>query len=458
MEKSKAKLVLTIIKKKIYFEYCEVFGSIYSLKEAKKLTIDIPEYIFRKSKERKVIKFKLMKDTSSDEVEIYKFNVYYGINKAYCFLDLKKCTFNLYEICFYKTVQIKYNEELLTEKDFFDNDSRSRIILINSPNSLYFDDILYPVDKFKLVGCEDENSFEVAFFNPSKQYFATKLIKEKEEFSVIQMIKMYEKDLVNLYDEIKQLLLKNENNEKKYLSVINRYSIYQIDINLSKRKSILMNEFKNEEDYRLMYLYMLWYAIGIYYKQYTTIYISIIDLLDCFETSYKEFLEDKELLIYERIMLIYSKILYIITFTDINEYRQRKLVYIKNKKDKILPKSVFGICFNFINEFIKNLTPQSYLFYPLLLLDSGIYEASERKTMYGFNMETCEIIKSHLNELIPEVFFVYEKNVDFLKKEEGFNFKGYGVIFINKLLALNNYVKDPALYEYNDINEERINK
>ena len=458
MEKSKAKLVLNIIKKKIYFEYCEIFGSIYSLKEPKTLTIDIPEYIFRKSKERKVIKFKLMKDTSYDEVEIYKFNVYYGINKAYCFLDLKKCTFNLYEICFYKPVQIKYNEELLTEKDSFDNDSRSRIILINSPNSLYFNDILYPVDKFKIVGCENENSFEVAFFDPSKQYFATKLIKEKEEFSVIKMIKMHEKDLENLYDEIKQLFLQNENNEKKYLSVINSYNISKIDINFSQRKSILMNEFKNEEDYKLMYLYMLWYAIGIYYKENIIIYISIIDLLELFETSYKEFLEDKDLLIYERIMLICSKILYIITFTDINEYKQSKLVYIKNRKDKILPKSVFGISFNFISEFIKNLTPQSYLFYPLLLLDSGIYEASGNKTIYGFNMETCEIIKNHLKELIPDVFFLYEKKVDFLKKEGGFNFKGYGVVFINKLLSLNNYEKDPALYEYNDIKEERINK
>ena len=207
-----------------------------------------------------------------------------------------------------------------------------------------------------------------------------------------------------------------------------------------------------------MYLYFLWYAIGAYYKENTTKYISILALFDCFEKSYKEFLEDEDLLIYEKIMLIYSKILYIMTFTDINEYKKSNVIYIKNKKNNILPKSVFGICFNFINEFIKNSTPQSYLFYPLLLLDSGIYTTSEDKSIYGFNMETCEIIKSHLNELIPDIFFLYKNNIDLLNEEKIFNFKGYGVIFINKLLLLNKYDKDPALYEYKNIEEEKINK
>lgn len=57
------------------------------------------------------------------------------------------------------------------------------------------------------------------------------------------------------------------------------------------------------------------------------------------------------------------------------------------------------------------MTPQSYLFYPFLLLDSGIYEAKDVIPIYGFNMETCENLKSHLRELLPEVFFIYEKKL-----------------------------------------------
>ena len=95
MEERKAKLVLTIRKKNIYFESCELFGSIYNLKTAEKLSIDIPEYIFAKSKERKIIQFKLKRDTEPSLILIFKFNIYYGINKAYCFLDLIDFTLEL---------------------------------------------------------------------------------------------------------------------------------------------------------------------------------------------------------------------------------------------------------------------------------------------------------------------------------------------------------------------------
>ena len=458
MEERRAKLVLTIKKKIIYFESCEVFNSIYSLKTAEKITIDIPEYVFAKSKERKIIQFKLKRDTEPSLTLLFKFNVYYGINKAYCFLDPMPFTSELYEICFYKKVVIKYEKEILIETDSFEDDSRTRIILINSPRSLFFNNTTYALGKLKINNFLEENSFEVALFNTSKRYFATKLIKEKEQFSVIQMVEKNKNELEKLYNEIKKLYIQKENDKNKYLSTIKNYNISKVEINFSQRKSVLKNEFKNEEDYKLMYQYIVWYAIGAYYKENTTIFISILDLFDCFEKSYKEFLEDKDLLIYERIMLVCSKIIYIMTFTDINEYKKSNLTYIKNKNNNILPKSVFGICFNFMNEFIKNLTPQSYLFYPLLLLDSGIYTTSEEKSIYGFNMETCEIVKSHLNELIPDIFFLYEKKVDLLNEEGGFNFKGYGVVFINKLLSLNKYDKDPALYEYKSIEEEKINK
>jgi hypothetical protein len=108
--------------------------------------------------------------------------------------------------------------------------------------------------------------------------------------------------------------------------------------------------------------------------------------------------------------------------------------------------------------FIKKLTPKSYLFYPLLLLDSGIYETKDEEPIYGFNMESCENLKKHLLELIPDVFFVYERKINLLEEEGGFNFKGYSVVFINKLLALNKYEKDPILDEYKNIEEERTNK
>ena len=53
-------------------------------------------------------------------------------------------------------------------------------------------------------------------------------------------------------------------------------------------------------------------------------------------------------------------------------------------------------------------------------------------------METCEKLKSHLRELLPDIFFIYEKKVELLNKEGGFNYKGCGIMFINRGLALKN--------------------
>ena len=116
-------------------------------------------------------------------------------------------------------------------------------------------------------------------------------------------------------------------------------------------------------------------------------------------------------------MLIYSNILFLLTFPNIKKYEDCKLKYIK-KKD-IKSKSVFGISFHFFLLLIEKLNSKSYLFYPLLLLDCGLYQTKEREPIYGFNLETCSHLKSHLKELIPDVFFIYDERFTSLNTEGG---------------------------------------
>ena len=353
-------------------------------------------------------------------------------------------------------------EGILAETDSFENDSRSRIILINAPNFITLDGVTFDVVKFRpKIENIDENSFEVALFDVSKEYYASKLIKIKEEFSIIKNINNYKDNLEKFYSEIKNLYNQKDNDIDKYLLIVKKSGISKVEINFTQKKSVLKNEFQTEEGYHLMYIYLLWYIIGPYFtndkdKDKDKDKLTIINILDCAERAYMDYLNDKELEIYEKIMLIYSNMIFLLTFKNINDYNDSKLKYIKRKDIK--PKSVFGISFDFMKNFIEKLTPQSYLFYPLLLIDSGIYKTKEQKSLYGFNMESCENLKQHLLELIPDVFFVYERKINLLEEEGGFNFKGYSVVFINKLLALNKYEKNPILYEYKNIEEERTNK
>jgi hypothetical protein len=94
-----------------------------------------------------------------------------------------------------------------------------------------------------------------------------------------------------------------------------------------------------------MYLYLIWYSLGAYCSKIKTLieknnkndkkekieYIKIKDILEIAEKLYNEYLNDKDLLIYEKIMLIYSNILFLLRFPNINTYKESKLKYINKK-------------------------------------------------------------------------------------------------------------------------------
>ena len=213
-----------------------------------------------------------------------------------------------------------------------------------------------------------------------------------------------------------------------------------------------------------MYLYLLWLALGAYCskmkekenkedngkdKEEKIETLSVRDIFELAQKLYLEYLKDKDLLIYEKIMLIYSHIFFLIRCPNKDYYKNSNLKYIKRKDIK--QKSIFGIALNFMEEFIEKLSYKSYLFYPLLLLDCGLYKTKDREPIYGFNLETCSQLKSHLKELIPDVFFIYEEEVSMNRAEGGFNYKGFGIIFINTLLSLDGNKNNPISYEYTNI-------
>ena len=119
----------------------------------------------------------------------YRFHVYYGVNKAYLFLW--KYTQILYEICFKEQQKVVYDSIVLDNTDYFDNDSRRRMIIINAPFQMKIEGCLkyiYEYISAKLRN-PNENSYQVSIFDSSNSYIAAKIIKKEMDFSVISNIK-----------------------------------------------------------------------------------------------------------------------------------------------------------------------------------------------------------------------------------------------------------------------------
>ena len=131
---SKPKLIITFIKGEQNnpfksFNFLKKDYPIIDNKNEENIDI-IDDDIFEKDKESQIVEFKLL-SKKDDNYFIYKFNLYYGVNRAYCFLI--NYTKFLFELCFRENKNVIFRDLILKETDYFDNDSRRRMILINAP-------------------------------------------------------------------------------------------------------------------------------------------------------------------------------------------------------------------------------------------------------------------------------------------------------------------------------------
>lgn len=82
-----------------------------------------------------------------------------------------------------------------------------------------------------------------------------------------------------------------------------------------------------------MFLYFIWYSIkNSYLNDNFDCKISIIDIFNNFNELYNLYLNDKDLLIYQKIMLFCSHACFFLDNNDIEKYKSSKLKYLKKKR------------------------------------------------------------------------------------------------------------------------------
>ena len=454
---SKSKLIINFIqqkgKKKLYDSI--IFLNKTHKINCKTLKIDIDDKYFNSLKERIIVDLGLKPvDILSPSIQ-FKMNIYYGINKAYCFLtEDNKCKV-LIEYNYIEVQQIFYDDLKLNEYD--GNGLVKRIVLINSPDLLEISETRVTFLNLTCKFPKNINSFEIADFDYSNLLFGIRQIKAEEKFCIINDMKKQKQVLEKFFIDLKSFIEKKVEDKNSYINLYKNFDIKEYDINFSQNKKLLENEFKSNDDYYVMFLYWIWYSIkSSYLMEKYECKISIIDIFNYINQFYKLYLQDKELQIYQKVLLFYSHVSFFLENNSVELYKSANLNYIK-KKD-IVDGTIYKLSFNFLYKFISGLNEKSYLFFPLLMLDSGNYYSHDKKYIYGFNRESCDVVKAHLSELIPDIFFEYNDKVDFLKEENGFNYKGFGIIFLNRLAIFKNIDKNPSKDKYQNENEKRIFK
>ena len=104
---------------------------------------------------------------------------------------------------------------------------------------------------------------------------------------------------------------------------------------------------------------------------------------------------------------------------------------------------------SFLKNIINDFDDESPFFYPLTLIDSGIfiYETKFRKELaYGYGIYPCNLIKEHLNDVIPEIIITIN-NKNYFKDDQGISEKSSGAVFLNLCSELLSPLEDINLYD-----------
>ena len=226
---SKSKLIINFVKNpkmEKYYESLIFLKKSYPI-ENKPLEIDIDDKYFNDLREKIIVDFSLVPlDILSDPVQ-YKINIFYGINKAYCFLtEVNKI---LIEYSFIDEQRIFYDDYELKEYD--GNGLVKRIVLINSPYVLDIYSKRVTFLNLTILFDKALNSFEINDFDYSNLLFGVRPIKVEEKYCVINDIKKQKQELEKLFLDLKQLIEKKIEDKNKYKNIFNNLNIKEYTIN-----------------------------------------------------------------------------------------------------------------------------------------------------------------------------------------------------------------------------------
>ena len=306
------------------------------------------------------------------------------------------------------------NDIIVKDSDNIGNKFRKRFLVVNAPIK---NDLSINFDKLK-----NNLSYKVVVLPKSKT-----LVYEIKEPEKIEKINLDLEQFKLIQNKIENVLKKENEEEITYISnELKKYNKYfdQVLINKEDFDWIF-------EEFQAFYYYLIFQLL---YKSKNETNDRLIkyyqDSLSIFSYNYKVIMLTFEISNYDKVLAIKS--LYIMICYDslsnknylIGKYDFMALYKIKYDSYKY--------AFKFLNDIVDNLTEDSFIFYPLLQLNSGknidLNFEDNKNEIFEISMLNVEMIKSHLKSLIPK--FIFRVDHPSHKKTRGATEKNTGIIYI----------------------------
>jgi hypothetical protein len=268
-----------------------------------------------------------------------------------------------------------------------------------------------------------------------------------EEINQLNFDKLYaqnHEDVDKMYDIFIKILESKEKNETKNL-IKNFKDIYDSKkYNLEqivKKKYIyskkILEADLNKEcyfDFRFKLISFLLFGENISNEENYGI--------DGLKNIHTKFLENREKLDKDKLLKTYEKIFLLIAiYSSELLYKDDYIIHYFHIKN-IEKDSPLFFAYEFLYNFINDLSYDSIFYYPLLSIDGGLYKYHYKKytgneylSTYGFNMLSLDKIKEHLQNLIPEVLIWSKYIEDVNAKTDPLN--GNVILNINQFKDIN---------------------
>lgn len=408
-------------------DFMIIDGKKYELKGDLSIELDFNE--FESELCLKVVNLELVRKRKK---VLYYFEVIPGINNAILFKSFGKTRDLIFNENKETKIEIEKDEKSLDEVDI---SKTKRIILINiSQEDLFVvngDDLVDDI-----IDLSTNNSIQISVLNLEKKIFPYKIIYSKYD-TFHEKMKKYEKDSYDFVNEIKQIICNKKNLSKEEKKEINanikkkNYLLDALEVKFNFSKKIMLAYF-NEKKYLDFISNCCLFKITQEYLSRKDVFLSELKTIFNFFINYKINLEK------DINLNIYQKILVLIEFTHFFIQKNENILKFETIKFSYYSKKTMEIdspllsAINFLKDFIEDLDESSPFLIPLILIDSGKF-IYNNESIYTYGLNSKEIVKKHLRDIVYETIIVYE---DYDSDKIAETNKNTGIVSLNLCKAL----------------------